>query len=108
MKKKVWHRVRAPVAWRPKPGDVIEGTFLRTDVREGTYGPYRIHYVKVGPNIVFISGTVLNDLFALLKDDTKVKVVYLGKQRTQDGAKEFKKFELYTQEAIEFKLVEVA
>lgn len=108
IKKQVWHRVKAPRPWRPKPGEELIGVFLRTDVREGQFGPYRVHYIKARGQILTVSGTVLNDLFALLADETKVKLVFLGKKSTQASGREYKDFELYTQEAVEFKLVEVA
>lgn len=103
---KSWYRVRAPYGWRPKPGDELVGEFLGTQVRFGQFGEYKIHLVKTrGRKIQYVSGTVTNDMFAMVRPGQKIKLVFVGMQQVFDTERIYKKFELYTEEEIEFNVI---
>jgi len=103
MKKTTWHRVKAPTRWYSEAGDELVGTYLRSETRTGQYGDYKVHYVKVRSATYYVSGATTNDLFALIPEGSKVKIVYLGTKLSQEGY-EYKVYELYTEEAIELKI----
>lgn len=107
--KKVWHRVVAPRAWYPKEGDELVGEYLGTEVKAGKFGEYKIHVVRVrAGDIRYVSGTVVDDLFKIVEVGARVKVVFGGLQKSNDGDKVYKCFELYTEEAVEFKVLKTA
>lgn len=55
--RKIWHQVKAPTAWRPKPNDELIGTYLSTEVRVGKFGEYKIHLIQSRGKIYYVSGT---------------------------------------------------
>lgn len=104
---KTWHRVKAPQPWRPKVNEELIGTYMLSKMRTGQFGDYRVHFVKSKNSIFYISGTMVNDLFALIPENAKVKLVFLGIKLSKED-REYKCFELYAEEAIEFKIVSEA
>lgn len=103
---KTWFRVKAPQVWRPKPGEELIGVFLGTQVKVGQFGEYNAHMIKThGANVKYVSGAMTDDLFAMLDSGSKVKLIFIGMQPVHDSDREYKLFELYTEEEIEFKLV---
>lgn len=76
--------------WRPKSGEELIGTYLSSKIRDGTWGEYTVHFIKSKNRIFYASGAMLNDLFALLEQDTKIKLVFLGTKPDR----EYKLFEL--------------
>lgn len=103
----IWHRVKVPVAWRPKVGEELIGTYVSTEMRSGQYGDYRVHVIKTSSGkLYYVSGAMATELFAVVELGAKVKVVNAGKAKSKEG-NEYKLIELYTEEAIEFKIAEV-
>jgi hypothetical protein len=108
VRKKTWHRVTAPTPWRPKPGDQLVGEYVGSKVRTGQYGEYLVHLVKVHGEHKYVSGAVVDGLFALVSVGMQVKLVFVGTKLTADTEREYKDFELYTEQAVELKLAEPA
>lgn len=92
-------RVKAPKAWRPEPRDELIGTYLGFKKKEGKYGLYKAHYIKSRGNIFFVSGISVNGLFAMVKENMKVKLVFNG-EVALSGDRTCKSFELFTQEEL--------
>lgn len=109
MQTKTWHKVSAPRPWRAKIGEELIGTYLNTETRVGQFGEYKVHFVKVNNSRIFyVSGTVLNDLFAMIQPNMKVKIVFTGtKKAEKDSSKAYKCYELFTEEAIELRVADV-
>lgn len=110
-KRQVWHQVKAPTRWAPKDNDELVGTYIGKNTRSGIYGDYTVHLVevknKVRKKIHYLSGVQLNDLFDMIPFDTIVKIVFKGRKPNKDGTREYKTFEVFTEEVIEFKLADV-
>ena len=104
--RKTWFKVNAPKAWRPKPGDELVGSYLSSKIRSGQFGDYRVHFIKCRTQVYYVSGTQINDLFALVQENMKVKLVFVGLKQGKDH--EYKVFDLYTEEAIELKIAEAS
>lgn len=100
-KKKTWHKVKAPKAWRPKDNQELIGTYLTCTIKKGQWGDYKCHQVKSKEEIFFITGAVADGLFDLVPEGSIVKVVYLGKKQSKtDTTKSYKDYELYTEQEI--------
>lgn len=104
-KVKNWNRVKAPKAWHPEVGEEITGTYLGSRLRNGSYGDYIVHFIRQHNNhVYFVSGSILNDLFALLGEGEEVKLIFTGMKTSKTSGNEYKTFELYSENAAEFKL----
>lgn len=104
--RKVWHRVKAPTVWRPKEGEELVGEYIGTELKAGQYGEYRTHVIRTDAGIFRVSGAMTDDLFGLLEVSKRVKLVYCGKKRSsKDSDREYKVYELYTEEAVQFTMV---
>lgn len=55
-----------------------------------------------------VSGTVLSNLFALVPVGAKVKVKFMDTVISPQNDHEYKDYQLFTEEAVEFKLVGAA
>lgn len=96
----------APKAWRPKAKSEIIGDYLGYELRQGKFGDYKIFMVRVASGeIKYASGVMINDLFCCLKPGVKVKLVCLGTVKIENTDREYKKYELYTEEQVELKVV---
>lgn len=95
-----WRKIRAPKAWRPSEGDVLEGVYLGPKEAEGQYGPYTKYIVAedLSSESFFLSGTVVDTLFttSLIQPGMRVRLVFLGLVETASGA--YKNFDMYVKE----------
>lgn len=114
-KRQTWKRVKAPQPWRPKPDEELVGIYLGSKIRGGRFGEYHVHYIKEQESrnhnkatglIVYVSGSQINDLFALIEVDDLVRLVFKGLKVSKTSGNEYKTFELYTEDSVEFKLFE--
>ena len=96
-----WRKVNTPKKWNAGLGEVIEGVYLGPRAAEGQFGPYTKHLIAPeggSKSVLFISGTVADQLFtaSMAQAGARVRVVYLGKKETANG--EYNDFELYTKD----------
>lgn len=102
---KVWHKVKAPRKWFPEIGEELVGEYIGTSERDGQYGKYNVYFLKSSGGLIrYVSGTLVNDLFALVPIGTKVRIVFLGEQQSKTTGQFFKLFELYTEEEIQLRV----
>lgn len=83
-----------PAAWRPSPGETLEGTVTEiTEYDGGGFGGYPILTVGTedGEKAVHAFHTVLRNELAKLDIQVgeKVAILYGGKQRSKDGSVEY-------------------
>lgn len=108
MKRKSWHRVKAPMPWRPDVGDELVGAYIATKDRAGEFGTYKVHFVQTDDGRVFYaSGTQLNDLFSIVEKGMRVKLVYTGSKVARNTGNEYKTFEMYAEKELELKIADV-
>lgn len=100
-----WHQVRVPKPWNAEPGDELIGTFLCSREKKGRFGDYTVHYIQTRTQVYYVSGTLTNDLFALLSEGQSIKLVFEGKQDCANSDHSYKVYKLYTEEAVVFKIV---
>ncbi len=93
-----WKRVDVPHPWKPDPGDELIGEFIATEIRNGRYGEYKIHHIKTRGQVVYVSGFMANDLFAVVTAGALIKLVYLGPKQCATSDHCFKQYELFTAE----------
>ena len=102
---KTWNRVKAPKIWRPKDGDALIGTYLGSQIRSGVYGDYNAHFIKHNHRVFMVSGSQLDSLIALIGKGEQIKLVYVGRKVSHSSGNEYKAFELYSENVVEFRLV---
>ena len=107
-KKTTWHRVEAPKPWRPKVGQEIVGEYLSTETKTGPFGEYKAHYIKTADGTFYVSGAMVNDLFSIVDAGTQVKLVFDGKKTSNESGNQYKVFELFAEQVIEFKIAKLA
>ena len=100
-----WRKAERAQIWRPGDGEVLQGTYVHSRARSGSYGEYFLHVVRTEAGLFSVSGSVIS---ALLEDagvvsGDLVRVVFLGKKSTATGKREYKDFELYIAESVETK-----
>lgn len=101
-----------PDAWEPEEGDVLAGELVRTDARDGGYGPYPVLTVEVkGSGSTEFGGddiedgerrtfhgyhTVIKQKLAEAEPATGdlVAIVFHGDRKTQDGSRTYKSYGL--------------
>lgn len=101
-----------PDAWEPEEGDVLAGKLVRTDTRDGGYGPYPILTVEVvGSGSTEFGGddieegerrtfhayhTVIREKLQDAEPSTGdlVAIVFHGEQETEDGKRTYKSYGL--------------
>jgi len=97
-----WRKIRAPKAWRPTEGEILEGIYLGPKEAEGQYGPYTKHIVAEDRTSepLFVSGTVVDTLFmsSLAQPGMRVRLVFLGLVETANGA--YKNFDMYVKDPL--------
>lgn len=59
--------------------------------------------IKVHSRTLYVSGTMADALFTMISIEQRVKLVYVGKKKSQDNEREYKAFELYTEEEVALK-----
>lgn len=106
--RRVWLRVNAPKPWRAKANDELIGSYIGSKMKSGQYGDYKVHYVKSRAQIYYVSGAILDNLFSLIAEGAKVKLVFKGVQQAKEQDRTYKLYELYTEDAVEFTLTGVA
>lgn len=85
-------RIRSALAWRPMPGDMLDGKIVKLLARESDYGIYPVVVFDTGEPVytaVHAFHTILRDAFRELKSGPgdECVVVYQGKveSKTADG-----------------------
>jgi hypothetical protein len=98
--KKVWKRA-VHNKWSPtKPGEYIEGKFIRIDKKTGMFGRYDVALFQALDGSLWTSNAIV--LMTQLKDfdvqpGDEVKFVYLGDTESSEG-NPYSKFELWVTE----------
>lgn len=104
-KRKVWKRVKAPKSWRPTEGEELIGEFLGSDVAVGEYGEYKRHYVRrEDESVVYVTGSRSDQLFALVKADGEVKVVFNGMRQCVTSDRTYKDIDVFTRDEVSVEL----
>ena len=104
MKRSTWHRVKAPTPWRPEDGEELIGHYRGSKTRQGEFGEYLIHFIEARDIYFYVSGSMLNDLFTAVKEGDRVRLVFLGRKRTEND-RELKVFELYSDKTTAFRMI---
>ena len=73
-------------------GQEVEGTWQGT--KPGKFGDLGIVETSEGRMTFPLHTTLARDM-QLVKDGADVKIVYLGKKKTKDGARDFKAFKVF-------------
>lgn len=102
---KRWNRVKAPKVWRPEDGDELTGVFIGSQVRNGMYGDYTVYFIRTKNGVLYTSGSMLNDLFSQIGEGEPVKLIFTGMKISGMSGNEYKSFELYCENEVEFRLV---
>lgn len=94
-----WRKVKAARAWRAEAGEILEGLYLGQVAAEGDFGAYLKHLVHDGMDTWYATGARLNALMlaSAVQPGARVKIVFLGRVTTSDGAREYKDFDLYVE-----------
>jgi hypothetical protein len=92
----VWKKIEGsiPEVWDFSVQPELEGTYIRKEEKVGPNNS-NMYYFKVGEEEVAIWGnTVLDNRLDKVLENTKVRIVYLGKARSKRGV-EYKNFEVF-------------
>lgn len=84
-------KIRAAKAWRPNPGDMLQGTVVKMLARESDYGVYPVVVMDTGDEgytAVHAFHTILKDALRELKTTTgdDLTIVYEGKLESRNAA----------------------
>lgn len=108
--RKVWHRVKVPKAWKAQEGEEIEGVYIGTSTKQSRYdnGDYKVHHIRTGPGkVVFVTGSICDALFSVVKIDTKIKLVFNGyKPCSNNSEMKYKDYEMFSEEAVKLQLAD--
>jgi hypothetical protein len=81
--------------WNEEEQPTLEGVYSEKKTDIGM-NKSNIYTIKTASGDVGVWGSkVLDDRFSEIAIGAEVKVVYLGKQRTKDGSRSFKNYELW-------------